>query len=105
MDTQYISKGGRITLIRSTLSNLLVYLTFIFQMPRGFKLWLENIQRDFLWRGGALDQRPHLVRWVTVCLDKRKWGLGVRAFLHLIRPSFANGVGTLRMRKGLYGTK
>ena len=79
MDTQYISKGGRITLIRSTLSNLLVYLMSIFQMPRGFRLRLEKIQRDFLWRVGALDYRPHLVRWVTVYLDKRKWGLGVKS--------------------------
>ena len=32
---QYISKGGRITLIKSTLSNLPIYLMFIFQLPRG----------------------------------------------------------------------
>ena len=32
---QYISKGGRLTLIRSTLSNLLVYLLSLFQLPKG----------------------------------------------------------------------
>ncbi|RVW89785.1 putative ribonuclease H protein [Vitis vinifera] len=39
---------------------------------------VEKIQRDFLWGGGALDQRPHLVRWNLVCLEKKKGGLGVR---------------------------
>ncbi|RVW32845.1 putative ribonuclease H protein [Vitis vinifera] len=102
---QYISKGGRITLIRSTLSNLPIYFMSILQIPRGVRLMLERIQRDFLWGGGALDRRPRLVRWATVCLDKRKGGLGLRAFLRLIRPSFANGVGTLRKIEGLYGTK
>ena len=33
---------------------------------------------NFLWGGGALVQKPHLVRWNLVCLDKRKGGLGVR---------------------------
>ena len=42
------------------------------------RLRLEKIQRDFLWGGGALVQKPHLVRWNLVCLDKRKGGLGVR---------------------------
>ena len=40
---------------------------------------LEQIQRDFLWVGGALKQKPHLVRWPIVCLDKRKGGLGVKS--------------------------
>ncbi|RVX02510.1 LINE-1 reverse transcriptase-like [Vitis vinifera] len=28
--------------------------------------------------GGALDQKPHLVRWNLVCLERKKGGLGVR---------------------------
>ncbi|KAL6327211.1 hypothetical protein AAG906_015250 [Vitis piasezkii] len=40
------------------------------------RLRLEKIQRNFLWGGGALVQKPHLVRWNLVCLDKRKGGLG-----------------------------
>ncbi|KAL6342504.1 hypothetical protein AAG906_012100 [Vitis piasezkii] len=73
---QYISKGGRLTLIRSTLSSLPVYFMSLFLLPRKVRLRLEKIQRDFLWGGGALEQRPHLVRWNLVCLERRKvvWG-------------------------------
>ena len=47
-------------------------------MPRKVRLRLEKIQRYFLLGGGALVQKPHLVRWNMVCLEKRKCGLGVR---------------------------
>ncbi|RVX15731.1 Twinkle-like protein, chloroplastic/mitochondrial [Vitis vinifera] len=40
---------------------------------------LEKIQRDFLWGGGNLDHKPHLVRWELVCLSKAKGGLGVKS--------------------------
>ena len=76
---QYISKGGRITLIRSTLSNLPIYFMSIFQLPRAVRMRLEQIQRDFLWGGGALEQKLHLVRWPIVCEDKIKGGLGVKS--------------------------
>ncbi|RVW15364.1 LINE-1 reverse transcriptase-like [Vitis vinifera] len=75
---QFISKGGRITLIRSTLSSMPIYLMSLLRMPRVVSLRLEKIQRDFLWGGGALERKPHLVNWDTVCMDKRKGGLGVR---------------------------
>ena len=38
---QYISKGWRITLIRSTLSSLPIYFMSILQLPRGVKLRLK----------------------------------------------------------------
>ena len=45
---QYISQGGRLTLIRSTLSNLLIYTMSLFRLPKGVKARLEKNQRDFL---------------------------------------------------------
>ena len=75
---QYISKGGRLTLIRSTLSSLPIYFLSLFRMPKRVCARLEKIQRDFLWGGGNLDRKPHLVNWKTVCLAKSRGGLGVR---------------------------
>ena len=62
--------------MQSTLSNLPIYFMFIFQLPRVVRMRLEQIQRDFLWGGGALEQKPHLVRWLIVCLDKKKRRVG-----------------------------
>ena len=32
----------------------------------------------FLWGGGTLDRRPHLVKWEVVCRDKKSGGLGIK---------------------------
>ncbi|KAJ9675647.1 hypothetical protein PVL29_024530 [Vitis rotundifolia] len=75
---QYLSKGGRATLIRSMLSNLPIYLMSLLCLPSSVRRRLEKIQRDFLWGGGNLERKPHLVRWELVCLSKKKRGLGVK---------------------------
>ncbi|RVW27502.1 Transposon TX1 uncharacterized 149 kDa protein [Vitis vinifera] len=49
---QYISKGGRITLIRSTLASMPIYHMSLFRMPKSMARRLDKVQRDFLWGGG-----------------------------------------------------
>ena len=78
---QYISKGGRLTLIRSTLSSLPISFMSLFRIPIRVCRRLEKIQRDFLWGGG--NHKPHMVNWATVCLDKKNGGLGVRGLFNL----------------------
>ena len=75
---QYISKGGRITLIKSTLSSLPLCLMSILPLPRMVRLRLDQVQRNFLWGEGALVQKLHLVKWDTICLERRNGGLGVK---------------------------
>ena len=77
--SQYISKGGRITLIRSTLASMPIYFMSMLSMPRKVRLRFERIHRDFLWGGGALERKLHLVRWDLVCLEKCNGGLGVKS--------------------------
>ena len=48
---QFISKGGRITLIRSTLSSMPIYLMSLLRIPIVVSLRLKKIQRDFSWGG------------------------------------------------------
>ena len=80
---QYISKGGRLTLIRSTLSSMPICYMSLFRIPRIVRLRLEKIWRDFFWGGGNMENKPHLVNRDTVCSAKMGWGgvlfgLGVR---------------------------
>ena len=56
MEKQYISKGGRLNLIKSTLTILPIYILSLFRIPKGVKMMLEKIQRDFLWGGGNLEK-------------------------------------------------
>ena len=36
-----------------------------------------------MWGGGSLEKKPHLVKWTTICTEKKKGGLGLRNFSRL----------------------
>ena len=74
---QYISKGGRITLIKSTLASIPIYLLSLIRIPKSVAKRIEKIQRDFLW-GGILERKAHLINWKVVCSPKEEGGLGIR---------------------------
>ena len=82
---QYISKGGRITLIKNTLASMLIYQKSIFRMPKIVARRIEKVQRDFLWGGGNLEGKIYLVKWDVICTDKNKGGLGIRIITMLNR--------------------
>ena len=59
---QHVSKGGKLTLIKSTLSNMSIYTMSLFRIPKRVKSRLEKIQRDFMWGGGGnQDRKIHQV--------------------------------------------
>lgn len=47
----YLSKGGRVTLIKSTLSNLPTYFLSLFLIHASVANHIEKLHRDFLWWG------------------------------------------------------
>uniref|UniRef100_A0A2N9GUS3 Reverse transcriptase zinc-binding domain-containing protein n=1 Tax=Fagus sylvatica TaxID=28930 RepID=A0A2N9GUS3_FAGSY len=77
----YLSKGGRLTLLKSTLSSLPTYFLSLFTIPKSVANRLEKLQRDFLWGGMGNNFKHHLVGWDKVCVPKAKGGLGVRSLV------------------------
>ena len=75
---QYNSKGGRITLIKSTMANMPLYQMSLFRMPKTVARRLEKLQKDFLWEGGNLERKVNLVNWEVICVDKEKGRLSLR---------------------------
>ena len=63
----YLSEGGKVTLIKSTLSSLPIYFLSILPLPRKVANRMEKIHRDFLWSGISGDSKVHLVKWAKVC--------------------------------------
>jgi hypothetical protein len=57
----YLSKGGRLTMIKSTLSNIPMYYLSLFQIPVKVAKCKEKIQRDFLWGGVGDEFKFHLI--------------------------------------------
>ena len=63
----YLSKGGKVTLIKSTLSNLPIYFLSLLPIPVKVANRMEKLQRDFLWSGIDAPKVP-LVEWHKVCM-------------------------------------
>uniref|UniRef100_A0A2N9FDH1 Reverse transcriptase domain-containing protein n=1 Tax=Fagus sylvatica TaxID=28930 RepID=A0A2N9FDH1_FAGSY len=63
----YLSKGGRITLLKSTLASLPTYYLSLFTIPKHVAARIEKLQRNFLWGGLGDEFKHHLLSWDTVC--------------------------------------
>lgn len=60
----YLSMGGRITLIKSTLSNLPIYYMSLFPIPCDVARRIEQMQWNFLWRGMGDKSKLYLARYL-----------------------------------------
>jgi hypothetical protein len=74
----YLSKGGRLTLLKSTLSSLPTYYLSLFTILVSVTNRIERIQRNFLWGSYGDGVNHHLVNWDIVCSPIRYGGLGIR---------------------------
>ena len=74
----YLSKGSRVTLIKSTPSNLPSYFLSLFPIPASVANRIARLQRYFLWDGLGDEPKFHLVDWSTVCSPLSLGGLGIR---------------------------
>ena len=52
-------------------------------MPQKVCARLERIQRQFLWGGTDNVKKISLVKWATVCTDKRKGGIRIKSYSNM----------------------
>ncbi|CAL4948509.1 unnamed protein product [Urochloa decumbens] len=73
-----MNKSGRLTLVKSTLSTMPIYLTMSDKLPPWVIKQLDSIRRNFLWTGQDKAVRgKNVVAWPTVCRPTAYGGLGV----------------------------
>ncbi|XP_028077559.1 uncharacterized protein LOC114279501 [Camellia sinensis] len=73
-----LSFAGKLTLIKSALSNLPIYFLSILKMPKGVVKSISKLQANLLWEGSATNTKVHMVKWKEVTNSKNQGGLGVR---------------------------
>lgn len=59
---QYLSKGGKLVLIKSVFANLPIYVLSLFQAPKTVSNQIEKIMKDFLWGSSREKKKIH---WVS----------------------------------------
>lgn len=82
----WLTKGGKVILIKSVLSALPIYQAAFLLAPKRVTDNISRILRDFLWKGGKGNQRKiHLVKWEKVKRPILEGGLQIRdpAFVNL----------------------
>jgi hypothetical protein len=86
LENVILSKGGRVTLIKSTLANLPTYFLSLFPL---FAVRIEKLQRDFLWRIGE-EFECYLVSWSKVCTLISEGGMVIRNLVMFNRAMLGN---------------
>lgn len=80
--SKLLSIGGRLTLIKASLSNLPIYFMSLYPIPQGVIDKIISIQRRFLWNGQVDHKAQAMVRWELVQLPKILGGLNVTNLLN-----------------------
>eukprot|EP00253_Pinus_taeda_P006872 PITA_06872 len=75
----WLTKGGKVILIKSLLSTLPIYQTAFLLAPRNVMDQISKLLRDFLWQGGKGNERKmHLANWDLVKMPIAEGGLQIR---------------------------
>lgn len=76
--SQYLSWGGRLTLINNVINALPSYMMSIFPMPNNVSKSIDALRRNFLWQGSEDKKKFHLVKWEELIVSKNTGGLGIK---------------------------
>ena len=74
----YLSKGGKVTLIKSSLLSLPTYFLSFLPLSGKVAKRMKKLQRDFLWNGIGGEPKIHLVNWAKVCKPLQVGGVGYK---------------------------
>ncbi|XP_075496416.1 uncharacterized protein LOC142533498 [Primulina tabacum] len=79
-----LSPGSRMTLLRSVLLSVPIYMFQVVQPPLAVMERLENVFNGFLWGSRSLDKKWHWARWSRACLPVSEGGLGFRRLKDIV---------------------
>src|SRR5438067_6517141 len=77
---RYLTFGGRLALVRSTLMTIPLHFFQVMHVPKSTLRELEQIIARFFWGSTDRFRRRHWVRWDHACRPLEEGGLGIRRF-------------------------
>ncbi|EOY25454.1 Uncharacterized protein TCM_026877 [Theobroma cacao] len=78
-ENKILSPGGRITLLKSVLTSLPIYLFQVLKPPVCVLERINRIFNSFLWGGSAASKKIHWTSWAKISLPVKEGGLDIRS--------------------------
>ena len=72
-----LSYAARLTLIKTCLASILIYLLSFFKFPKWALDMINSQMANCLWNDFEGNRKIHLANWHLVCMSKKHGGLGV----------------------------
>ena len=69
---------GRLILINSVLSSMVLYMLSFFHLPKGVLHRLDYFRSKFFWQCDNETKKYRLARWSVLCRPKSQGGLGIQ---------------------------
>jgi hypothetical protein len=69
--------GGRLVLINSVLTSLVMFMLSFFEVPKGVLERLDYFRSRFFWQGDNHKKKYRLAKWNVLCQPKDHDGLGI----------------------------
>ncbi|KAL6202860.1 hypothetical protein ACLB2K_026564 [Fragaria x ananassa] len=84
-----LNMAGRLTLIQSVTSSILIYAMQTAKLPVHTCERLDRLNRNFLWGDSDQKKKVHLTNWDMVCRPKCFGGLGIKRSADMNRAMLA----------------
>lgn len=73
-----LSMGGKLTLVNSVLSSILLYTLSVYKISVTIINRIDKVRRQFLWQCSNRAKRKYiLIKWSVACLAKQLGGMGI----------------------------
>jgi hypothetical protein len=96
-----LSLEGRLILINSVLSNMVLHMISFFLLPKGVLHKLDYYRSRFFWQGDSEKKKYRLAKWSVVCSPKDQGGLGVHDLEVKNTALLGSGCLSYLLRRGL----
>jgi len=79
---RWISRDGRLFLVKIVIEAILVYWCFLVDIPKGILSKIRKLCANYLWKGSLQFKGAHVACWILVARPKHLCGWGIRILLH-----------------------
>ncbi|XP_059277795.1 uncharacterized protein LOC132031972 [Lycium ferocissimum] len=99
---RFLSKGGKIVLVKHILLAMPVHLLATMKPPKGTFEQLEGAINSFIWNDNDTKRKYHWRKWESMCLPNEEGGVGFRCLRDVSEAFIAKQWWNLRTKESMW---